>query len=260
MCGLPLYEYDHVFGWANAKKHIAEEITLLCDKHHREKTSGLMPIEMVVEANDHPHNLRSGISKPYDFHFSGDGCEIRIGGNRFAAQDQGYGTLLAPIIVDQLPLISFALGDGHLLLNLLVFDEFNDRVLAIHGNQLQYSTSPWDIQFIGRNLIIREASRRFLIDIYFDPPNIVRIERGRFLLNGVELLVRPDFVMVANLGCTIMGAAGINCQAGIVIGPHWQPPPCMMRIHSVPRYLGERSESSKWVQEMLPDFAEEKSG
>jgi hypothetical protein len=231
ICGLPLYEYDHIWGWADAKEHVAEEITLLCDQHHREKTSGLLPVETVTEANNNPHNRRSGVSKPYALHFSGSECEISIGGNRFTAQDQGYGTLITPIVVDQIPLIAFALGDGHLLLNLLVFDEFNDLVLAIGGNQLQYSTRPWDIQLTGHNLVIREASRKFLIDIFFDPPNGVRLERGRFLLNGVELLIRPDYVAVANLGGRIMGSVGINCQVGIVIGPHRQPPRCMMRMH-----------------------------
>ena len=99
ICGLPLYEYDHIFGWADTREHMAEEITLLCDKHHREKTSGLLPVEMVIEANSSPHNLRSGVSKPYDLHFSGSECEISIGGNRFTARDQGYDTLITPIIL-----------------------------------------------------------------------------------------------------------------------------------------------------------------
>ena len=71
LCGLPLYEYEHLLGWANVKRHVAEEITLLCDQHHREKTAGLLPIEKVREANKMPHNLREGVSKPYDLHYSG---------------------------------------------------------------------------------------------------------------------------------------------------------------------------------------------
>ncbi len=62
ICGLPLYEYDHLLGWANVKRHVAEEITLLCDKHHREKTAELLPIEHVREANKTPYNLREGVS------------------------------------------------------------------------------------------------------------------------------------------------------------------------------------------------------
>jgi hypothetical protein len=52
MCGLPLYEYDHILGWSNVQRHVAEEITLLCDMHHREKTNGLLPLDHVVAATE----------------------------------------------------------------------------------------------------------------------------------------------------------------------------------------------------------------
>ena len=50
ICGLPLYEYDHLLCWAVVQRHVAEEITLLCDQHHREKTSGLLPNDAVHSA------------------------------------------------------------------------------------------------------------------------------------------------------------------------------------------------------------------
>ena len=85
-CGIPLYEYDHMLGWANTHTHVSEEITLLCDQHHREKTAGLLPIEVVREADANPFNLRSGSSKPYDLHFSGDSCEAILGSNTLTFQ------------------------------------------------------------------------------------------------------------------------------------------------------------------------------
>lgn len=118
ICGLPLYEYEHMRGWAKVKTHIADEITLLCDKHHKERTNGLLPIEAVTEANTKPHNLKKGISKPYDLHFSAREAEIILGSNRFFAEYRGYGTILVPLIIDGIPIIGFILGDDHLLLNL----------------------------------------------------------------------------------------------------------------------------------------------
>lgn len=69
--------------WAEVKRHVAEEITLLCDQHHREKTGGLLPKEVVAEANANPFNLRAGVSKPYNLHFSGKEACVEIGGNSF---------------------------------------------------------------------------------------------------------------------------------------------------------------------------------
>lgn len=251
VCGLPLYEYDHILGWANVQRHVAEEIILLCDQHHREKTSGLLPDDAIREANAKPFNLREGISKPYDLHYLGSECEAVIGGNRFTTADAGYGTIMVPLSVDGLPLLGFILTDGHLLLNLNLFDEFNNLVLRINNNELVYHPDPWDIQFVGRNLIVREAHRKLLIDISFEVPNRIVVARGRFLRNGVEVLVRPDHVLITNNAFLISGCSARNCPGGIVIGPHKQELGSMMRIHSVPRYRGDRSDALKWAKEVL---------
>jgi hypothetical protein len=132
ICGLPLYEYDHLLGWSSVRRHVAEEITLLCDQHHRE----------IEQANANPLNLQTGVSKPYDLHFTGDDCRVVIGSNLFETRDQGEGTALVPILVDGVALLSFVLLDGHLLLNMLVFDEANILVLRIQNNVLMYSASP----------------------------------------------------------------------------------------------------------------------
>ncbi len=251
VCGMPLYEYDHLLGWAEVERHEPEEITLLCDTHHREKTSGLLPQEDVLEANANPYNLREGVSKPYDLHYAGDECEIVIGSNRFTTRDQGYGTAIIPVAIDGAPMVGFILADGHLLLNLLIFDENNDLVLQIKNNQLFYSVEPWDIEFIGRNLIVREAKRKFLVDITFTPPNRVQIDRGLFLRNGVELLIRPDHLLLVNSRGLFSGNTVVNCTGGIIIGEHPEPISAAIRIPQVSRYLGDRSEAEKWAREVM---------
>lgn len=34
ICGSPIYEYDHIVNWSETHHHKAEELTLLCSKHH----------------------------------------------------------------------------------------------------------------------------------------------------------------------------------------------------------------------------------
>ena len=43
VCGMPLYEYEHLLGWAQVERHVATEITLLCDQHHREDLRSTAP-------------------------------------------------------------------------------------------------------------------------------------------------------------------------------------------------------------------------
>lgn len=255
VCGLPLYEHEHMFGWDVARGHIAEEITLLCDQHHREKTGGLLPLDAVIAANANPYNLQAGVSKPYDLHYTGAECEALVGGNRFSTADAGYGTIMVPVSIDGVPLLGFVLGDGHLLLNLNLFDESNSLILQISNNALAYRPLPWDIELVGRTLTVRQAHRQILVEITFDPPNRIVVSRGRFLCNGVEVLVRPDHLLITNNAILLSGCAAVNCAGGLIIGPHPPGLSGFMAIDSVPRYLGDRSETIRWAKDMLADTA-----
>jgi hypothetical protein len=237
-------------GWANVKRHVAEEITLLCDQHHKEKTNGLLPPEKVRQADRDPYNLREGVSKPYNLHFSGQEAIVVIGGNRFVGRYQGYGTALVPLWIDGAPIIGMILGDDHLLLNLVVFDEFNNPLLHIKNNQLYYRPEPWDIQFVGTTLIVREASRKILIEITFHPPNRIEINRGRFLRNGVEVLIRPDNLLITNNNGFLSGCEGRG-TGGFILGHGSFEAPCMVRIANIPRYLGDRREALRFEQECI---------
>jgi len=252
---MPLYEYEHMLGWAEVRRHVPAEITLLCDQHHRERTSGLLPIETVTAADADPFNLRAGVSKPYDLHYAGTECEAIIGGNSFTIADAGYGTSMAPVVIDDVPLLGFILADGHLLLHVNLFDECNNLVLRIANNQLVYSTTPWDVRLTGRRLEIREGSGRFLIDMTFEVPNRIRIDRGRFLLNGVELLVRPDFALVTNNRMLLSGSSAVNCSGGLVLGTSEGKGGAMMRIDGIPRYRAETAtEALAWAEERKREF------
>jgi len=249
ICGMPLYEYEHMEEWALVHRHVAEEITLLCDQHHREKTNGLLPKEMVREANANPFNLRNGVSKPYNLHFSGIDAEVFIGGNKFTCKDQGYGTAMVPLSIDGVPIIGLVLTDGHILLNVVAFDEFNKPILHIKNNQLFYSTDIWDIRLVGRKLTIREGDRRFLLEIEFSPPNKVTITRGRFLKNGIEVIIRPENILLTNNSTFLSGNQAHNCYGGLILGHHENPVSGFMAIDSIPRYLGCNKEALKFERE-----------
>ncbi len=251
ICGMPLYEYEHMEEWALVRRHVADEITLLCDHHHREKTNGLLPKEVVRKANENPFNLHEGISKPYLLHFAGDEAIVEIGGNTFSCKDQGYGTAMIPISVDGTPLIGLILADGHFLLNLVIFNEYNSPVLHIKNNQLIFKPVAWDIQLVGTVLTVRENHRKILIEIEFCPPNKVIFKRGRFLSNGVEILVRPSNILITNNSTIIKGCSAINCFGGLIIGHHEKPIGGFFALDGISRYLGSNKEALKFEKESL---------
>lgn len=154
------------------KRHVAEEITLLCDRHHRERTSNLLPIDVVREANQNPFNLRSGLSTPYALHYSSGTVSAEIGSNFFeAALVEGVRSLTA-IVIDGEPLLEFRLEDGHVLLRFKIHGPFGNPILTIVDNELSYVVgSAWDFELTGRRLVIREAARRIFLDLEFAVPD-----------------------------------------------------------------------------------------
>ncbi len=234
ICGLPLYDYDHILGWSETKRHLADEITLLCDKHHREKSSGLLPNEFVIQSDKNPYNLQVGISEPYILHYAGSECETTIGNLVITTKDRGYETQIISLSIDDITIVGFTMLEGHLLLTLNLFDEFNNYVLRISDNQLVYSISPWDIEFVGRNLIIREAHKNIFIDISFQVPNKIIINRGHFILNGVEVSISPDFVHIIN-GLKTSKKRLEGFQGGIIIGRNENQTIGAIHIPNIPR-------------------------
>jgi hypothetical protein len=248
VCGLPLFEFEHLKGWANVQRHVAEEITLLCDRHHREKTAGLLPIADVEAADATPFNLRTGVSAPYDLHFLGTRCEVVIGSNSAVVDPLVEGSGMCALMVDGVSLVHFRLNEGHLLLSLLLFDEANRLIFRVVDNELVYSVDTWDIELVGRNLVIRQAARQILADIRFDPQEgRVIVSRGRFLLNGVEVLVTPAYALVVNNRIQFSGTTMLNCAFGLVLGEMPQEFGAAVRIGGIPRYLGDRASAKQWA-------------
>jgi trigger factor len=208
----------------------------------------------VLDASESPFNLRGGTSKPYDLHYAGDACEVAIGSLRFTTQDTGYGTIMVPVSVDDTPLLAFVLSEGHLLLNVNLFDECNECVLRVVNNQLYYSAEPWDIQLTGRNLVIRAAHRKILLDLTFEPPNRVVVNRGRLLRNGVEIIVHPRYGLITNNRFLLSNLAVVGCSYGLKIGPHANEAlGAAMRIEGVPRYLGDTTAAIAWAEERMAE-------
>lgn len=216
ICGFPICDYEHMEDWAKTKRHVAEEITLLCSQHHREKTSKLLPTYVVKEANKDPHNLREGISKPYNLFYEGKEALIVLGNVGFRCEDKGNGNRMIPLLVDNIPLLSVTLLDNHFIIDIILFNEKDEPVLMILQNALVFKTDMYDINFVGRTLVIREKSRKIFIEIIFETPNIVYITKARIYCKGHLLEInKSDGIKYLNRA---IGFAHLTMVAPIAIG------------------------------------------
>ncbi len=218
ICGLPLYEYEHMNEWAIVRRHVASEITLLCDRHHREKTNGLLPLATVQEADRDPYNKQAGISQSYPLYYSGSSCELVVGGSYFRRDSLTNGKEMIAIAIDREPLLAFTFEQDQLFLSLQVFDQQGNRVLWINENELSYKPTPWDIELVGRTLTVREASKQFLLEIKFSPPNSVEVSKGRFSFKGHELLIDKHKVRHVNTEQSMSGCGTNDVDVAIMVG------------------------------------------
>lgn len=216
ICGLPLYEYDHLIAFAEVGEHDPQNLVLLCDSHHREKTSGLLPAEKVVTANQAPRNLETGESHPFGMHYEGREGELRIGGNQFVSGYLSTGSTLVAVMVDDTPIVGFSFEDGRLLLMVQLFNEANELLVQIAESELVYSTSPWDVEFVGRRLTVRHGPGDIFVSMTFEPPTCVVVDRGRLWRNGVELQIAPTGLQIGGLTMSDCGTTG--CDIGVAVG------------------------------------------
>lgn len=217
VCGLPLYEYDHLVPYSEVEVHDPENLLLLCDRHHREKTSGLLTISQVDAARKSPYNLKNGKTHPYDLHYEGANCEARIGSNAITWPHLSDGSVFAGILIDDTPIVGFSVDRGRLLLTVQLLNADNELLVQIVDNELTFSMLSWDVEFVGKQLTVRHGPGDIFVGMTFEPPSRVVVDRGRLWRNGVELKVTPDDLRVSG-ALQMAGCVVENCSVGVAIG------------------------------------------
>lgn len=250
ICGMPLYEYEHMLEWAEVKRHVAEEITLLCRQHHGEKTKGLLPKEDVAEANKNPYNKQAGVSAQQFLHYSGQTVRVHIADSCFEYTDLPDGRFFAPLVIDGLPIVGFRLEQDQLLLHFIAFDELNKPIIKIIDNELIYDASQWDIEWIAQTLTIREAHCKILLEIMFSPPSEITIKRGRLLRNGIELLIGRNYIFNTNSSNYFSAIKTVNCTTGFALGSP-TPRGAVMNFPNIRRYDFDRVKARQSLRKTL---------
>lgn len=215
ICGLPIYDYEHMMPYADVQQHEALNITLLCPNHHRAKTNSHLTIESVWRANETPYNLSRSITKPYGLDFGGEEpASMQIGGNMFVSQPP-----LAPLIVEDFVPIFFGRNEEGLSLNINFRNRSNIPTLVIRDNAIVKLSGAWDIEFVGQTLTLREGPGQVTLRIEFVPPNIIRVDRAKIWFKGAYVDVAPEKItMTDGVQLGVSGCMFSGCHVGISFG------------------------------------------
>ncbi|SPY31300.1 FKBP-type peptidyl-prolyl cis-trans isomerase [Photobacterium damselae] len=251
ICGFPLYEYEHMMEWAEVKRHVADEITLLCREHHGMKTDGLLPKQDVLDANANPYNLQIGTSKNVLLRYSGKYVAFYLGDSCFRYENLSNNSFFAPLVIDGLAMVGFRVENDKLLLNFVAFDELNKPIVNIVDNEMIYDTNQWDIEWVAQTLTVREGKGKILLQLKFEPPGIIRFIKGRVLRNGVEFLVGKDYFFNSNNSNFFGSISTNNCAVGIAVGDPLPNCGVGIAISGINRYLFDRKEARQFLRQSL---------
>ena len=229
ICGIPIFEYDHIEEWSKVQKHEANNITLLCDMHHKEKTNRLLSKDQVLKANSNPFNIINNLSNPHKLNYDSKEFSIYFGDMRFRIENLNTKKdFLIPLLVDNMKLISFDIEEEQLFLNVALKNDLNEMLLRIENNELIYSAENWDVEFIANRLKIRRGFREIIFDVEFLIPNCIKIHKAEFFYNNRKILVDKNGIKMN--GFSFKGREVVNFRIGLAIGEFNERTSCTIRL------------------------------
>lgn len=177
ICGIPIFDYDHVEEWSKTKVHEADNLILLCDAHHRAKTNGRLNLDYLQKKIANPANKsRAMTAKEEVGVIFGSEFKAVIGSNYFT-QTVSDGARVPMIVVDDEVAVGCSVEDGRILLHLRLYDEAGDLALFVEAGEIQVSTGVWDYKFEGRRVTISSGLRKIVVALSIYPDGVL-IERS----------------------------------------------------------------------------------
>lgn len=184
ICGCAVITYEHFKPrYKDAKKHLAEGITLLCGHHQLESTKGILSLETIMKADAEPFCKRVGYSNQL-LDIGNSKPKIYLGNSNLTACG---------------PVIAF---NGDILLKIqqperksskwrlsATFHEQSGAVACeIVENELVVNEALFDFEQVGTKFIAKDA-KGVVLEMELIPPNILRINQYKLFINGGVLFI-----------------------------------------------------------------------
>lgn len=195
VCGLPVWDYDHVVPWATVQEHTVENIVLLCRHHHGEKTSRRLSDATVRHYQQRPFNSGRERSATYQLPMVGSAARLVIGSNVCSFDFARSNGRFDAIRVGSTPILGVTREDGYLLLDVVMMDQQGREILRIDRGELTIDPGVWDYRFSGPNFQIRGGPGAVVLDLQI-VDNGIAIRQGYFVHPPRAVHIRPDVVVI----------------------------------------------------------------
>lgn len=212
ICGLGIYEYDHIDPeFKDAQEHDPNNITLLCSQCHSKKTRKFLNKETILERMKNPISFSKGYTNEYfDINLENH-IKIQIGNAVFTNCN-------IPIRINNKDLIRIDKPiDGSSFYNLSC--EFIDytglKKLKIVNNEWRASSDNWDIITKAGELIIMNEGETYLI-IKNKNNNTLFIKYFKSVINNYDIEMSEEGLKINNQKYTLLNVE--NCLVGMNLG------------------------------------------
>jgi len=168
ICGIPIFDYDHIEAYSTTLSHEENNIVLLCPFHHAEKTRGRISVNTVRKRSLKPFNRgQSFTSKTKIGIIEPDTFSVKIAGviYTFDAMD---GQVYPVLNIECLSYVSFTREHLELLPSIYVPDENGKIILQIDKGELALSTGVWDYNIVGKILRVSSKEHDVIISIRYE--------------------------------------------------------------------------------------------
>lgn len=227
ICGMPVFEYDHVQDFADVRSHDPDNIALLCPNHHRDKTSGRLSREPVAASRAHPFNAGRALSESYGLQ-AAPRIRICFGSNcGEGPSDENNHPLLW---INGESFLTIHREGSTYTYSARITDEDGALLLVIERGAVAVATGVWDYRYEGREVSIRRASGDILFDATIADEGMTvhrgafvdRYETGLFItpdgkavisMSGLEVYAMSNITFDANRHCMI-AIARRSCYSG----------------------------------------------
>lgn len=209
ICGMPIFDYEHIIDWAIVKEHKAENIVLLCPNHHAAKTRNRLSIERVYEAKANPINKCIIFSNtPFCLEKSKT-IEVYIGSNRsYFDFPEGNGNH-SIINVNNKDYFVIHASKNYLTFSLNLTDQRGNTVLSIVDGQLKVQTEVHDFNWISQKLTVNSIAGR-LLEINLSNNRIEIIHGSFFSHQGSGFLIKEGDLTTQKNGITNITFSGCS--------------------------------------------------
>jgi hypothetical protein len=203
ICGTPIIEIHHITPWSEIKAHVPSEMVALCPTDHERADEREYSREYLREVKQNPHNKRV---VNYDFKIQTNSLAVNIASNTFINTPR-------VLTVDNFDIVSITSDGKYPLLNINLFDEFDNWIAIIQDNQWFVDRRfVWDIAYVPRHLILRCAPRNIVLDLKIEDDTIFL--NGTLFFNGFKIEAKQDELLLGGrnqmmmTGCTFENAPG----------------------------------------------------